>query len=111
MGITSREENSFIIVEADGRLDAASAPAFEKEVIALFSGEKPKLLIDLARLEYISSAGLRAILSLTKKTKAAKGSLALCNVTGLVREVIELSGFDSFLPIFDDVAAAMAQSA
>jgi anti-anti-sigma factor len=107
MSIISREENNFIIVEAEGRLDAATAPAFESDVAALFADQPPKLLLDLTKLDYISSAGLRVILSLTKKSKAAKGSLALCNVTGLVREVIELSGFDNFLPIFETVVAAM----
>ena len=63
------------------------------------------MIFDFKDLEYISSAGLRVILKATKEMKRTKGLIVLCSVQDYVREVFEIAGFDTFLPIeetFDD---------
>ena len=106
MNISTRDENGFWIIRLEGRLDIGNAAEFEKVCLAWVDEGKNKLVLDFGALEYISSAGLRSILSATKKAKAANGGLSLCGLSGLVAEVISISGFDSILTVFADVAQA-----
>jgi len=57
------------------------------------------MIIDFKDLEYISSAGLRVILKATKALKREDGKMMLCDMQDYVKEVFEIAGFDSFLPI------------
>ncbi len=107
MNITNRTEKGYLIIAVDGRLDAITAPVLEKECGNWIEQGNQKLIFDFAALEYISSAGLRVILATAKKVKGPGGSLALCSLTGLVEEVISVSGFDSFMPVYADVEKAM----
>ena len=66
------------------------------------------MVLDLARLDYISSAGLRVVLLLAKKLKQAGGALALCDIQPSVREVFEISGFLAILTVCDTRAQAVA---
>lgn len=66
------------------------------------------IVLDFGGLEYISSAGLRSILAATKKVKTVNGSLSLCALSGLVEEVVTISGFDNILTVYEDVAQATA---
>ena len=61
-----------------GRLDGIYSSAFAKEVGELITGGNPKILIDFAEIDYVTSAGIRAVLLLMKKAKASGGSFALC---------------------------------
>ena len=84
-----------------GRLDARSAPDFEKEAIAAVDAaeENIHMVLDFSNLEYISSAGLRSILVLAKRISPSGGKVVICGMSGVVEEVIAVSGFDSFLPV------------
>ena len=73
MNISTRNENGFWIIRLEGRLDIGNAAEFEKACLAWIDEGKNKLVLDFGALEYISSAGLRSILSATKKAKAANG--------------------------------------
>ncbi|ATW27838.1 STAS domain-containing protein [Candidatus Formimonas warabiya] len=110
MEITIQNENGYLVVKAVGRLDTNTAAQFEQECAPCLTGTANKTVLDFSKLEYISSAGLRCILSMAKKLKAGGGSLVLCGLNGLVEEVIRISGFDSFLPIFADVACAIKEN-
>ena len=90
------------VLSLSGRLDAMTAADFEKESLAWIDGGDRKILLDLAELEYISSAGLRAILALAKRAKAVGGVLAVSSMTGMVAEVFTISGFDAFIPVAAD---------
>jgi anti-anti-sigma factor len=104
---TIRRDDS-LVLSVTGRLDAVTAPELERDFPAAAAR---RLILDLSGLEYISSAGLRIILALVKGQKASGGSLSVCGLSGLVGEVFAVSGFDSFLPIYPDVEAALAASA
>ena len=81
-------------VALEGRLDTLTAPDLEKELTPLDG--VTDLLIDCKDLEYISSAGLRVLLSL-QKTMNKQGSMSLTNVRQEVMEVFELTGFTDIL--------------
>ncbi len=107
MKVYIQEEEGYVVIRAEGRLDTNTALDFERECAPCIAGENKKMILDFSKLEYISSAGLRCILNMAKKLRSEGGSLALCGLRGLVEEVIMISGFDSFLTIFEDVDSAI----
>lgn len=106
MNVSTRMENDFFVVKLEGRLDIGTATQFEKDCMTWIEQGKRQFVLDLAGLEYISSAGLRSILAATKKLKPLGGRLSLCGLSGLVEEVVTVSGFDNILEVYSDVAAA-----
>ena len=95
MNIDFNKNNGVLNVALDGRLDTITAPEFEKFLCENYDGESA-LIINCEKLLYISSAGLRILLSAQKKTK---GSMKLTNVCELVMEVFEMTGFADILTI------------
>jgi anti-anti-sigma factor len=82
----------------EGRLDTTSSPAAQ-EVLMKVAGEYAKITLDFADLTYVSSAGLRVILTLQKQINRTGGSLTLINVSPAVMEVFEMIGFSGILNI------------
>lgn len=93
-----------------GRMDAVTAPVFEKQCTLWIEEGENALLLDLQGLEYISSAGLRSILAVGKKIKGQNGKLLFCNMSGTVRGIFDISGFASIFPIFDTLDQALVQA-
>ena len=81
-----------------GRLDTTTAPELEEELKKLFEEGSKDLVIDLEQLEYISSAGLRVLLS-AHKTMAKQGNMRLLHANEVVMEVFEVTGFVDILNI------------
>lgn len=88
-----------VILRIDGRLDAASAPILERKINSLIDEDHYHLILDFTRIDYLSSAGMRVLLSATKKLKSKKGALILFSVADDVGEVIKMAGFDKILHI------------
>ena len=86
-----------LVIELEGRLDTTTAPQLEEELKNSLDGVT-ELVLDLGALEYISSAGLRVLLS-AYKTMRGQGSMKITNANELVQEVFEVTGFSDFLPI------------
>jgi anti-anti-sigma factor len=91
-----------------GRLDTAGASAFEREMTAATQTENRRLLIDLANLVYVGSAGLRVLLMAAKRLRASGGSIALCGLQPQVAEVFDISGFTAVVPVYADRQTALA---
>jgi stage II sporulation protein AA (anti-sigma F factor antagonist) len=104
----NRKEGGGTVVTLVGRLDAVTTPEYEQRVQALIAGGENRLVIDLARLDYISSAGLRGLLLTAKQVRARGGQVRFANVTGSVRSVFEMSGFAGMFAIEESVAAALS---
>jgi anti-sigma B factor antagonist len=97
-------------VKPEGRLDFDAAPGFQQSVERLFAGQAPAaVIIDGSALEYVSSAGLRAVLLAAKAAQRAGSAFALCALQPAVREVFELSGFSQIMAIHPDLETARAQ--
>ena len=86
-----------LTVAIEGRLDTITAPELETELKASLDGVE-KLVLDFSKLEYISSAGLRVLLS-TQKRMNTQGSMALKNVNDTIMEIFEVTGFNDILTI------------
>jgi anti-sigma B factor antagonist len=102
-----KNQEGFVVVRVTQRLDASTTPEFEKRCVEIISADTPRMVLDFSNLEYISSAGLRSILATAKKLQALGGGLSLCGLSGLVEEVISVSGFDRVLPVYAGVDDAV----
>ncbi len=108
MEFQSRKEGGAVVVALGGRLDAVTAPEYERQVHELVDAGESRIVIDLAELSYISSVGLRGLLLTSRLLKEKSGQLRFANVTGNVRSVFNMSGFATMFPIDESVAAALA---
>ena len=95
MKIEFIKENETLTVTLDGRLDTVTAPELEAFLADKYNGTKA-LVLDCAKLAYVSSAGLRVLLGAQKKMK---GAMKLTGVCELVMEVFEMTGFADILVI------------
>jgi len=90
-----------------GRIDGTNAPAVEKDILAQL-GDHKSLVVDLAGIDYISSAGLRVLLVAAKTARQRGGSLMLVAPKPAIVEILKISGFDKILPIHPTMDAAVA---
>jgi anti-anti-sigma factor len=102
-----RKDESAVIVSVTGRIDTISAPDLQQKLEEIVAQGEKRIVIDLSRLEYVSSAGLRSLLIGAQKTKASGGKLCCCALQGMVKQVFEISGFGRMIPIFDCVEKAL----
>lgn len=97
-----------LVLKPSRRIDSANAKTFEEEAYALLDKGPVKVVIDSTDLDYISSAGLRVILTTAKKAKAAGGGLTIACAKVNVKEVLQVSGFDTIFGMHETVDAAIA---
>ncbi len=111
MEITHRVENEILIFAIKGRLDAATAPIADETINKTLEEHINRLLFDLSALEYLSSGGLRVILSAAKELRRREGKVVLAGLTQYVYEIFEVSGFNSLIPIKDTVEEGLKELA
>lgn len=109
MEITFKKEKGGLIVSAKGRIDAVTAPDFEKILSEKIAAGESNLIVNLSELEYISSAGLRSILAIAKVLKAKGGKMIFACLKGTVKDVFKISGFGSIFQIYETEEEAIAQ--
>ena len=99
MTITKQLSGNTLTVAIEGRLDTLTAPELEAELKTSLEGVN-SLVMDFTKLDYVSSAGLRVLLS-THKAMQGKGGMKITHINDIVREVFEVTGFSSILNIED----------
>ena len=97
MTITKNQNGTSLEIALEGRLDTMTAPELEAELNKSLEGAE-SLTLDFSKLDYISSAGLRVLLS-AHKAMSAKGGMKVTNVNEIVREVFDVTGFADILTI------------
>lgn len=107
MQVTTRMQGDVTIAAITGSLDSASSPAAQQALDAAVAGGARKLAVDFTGLDYVSSAGLRVLLGTAKRVKASGGSLRMFGLNASVREVFEISGFATILPVFPGEGEAL----
>ena len=95
---SSEEKNGWFIWQLEGRLDRLTAEEAAEKGAELLPGQA-KFALDLSRLEYLSSAGIRALLKIAKEAEEKGAAFALISQGGMVREVLETSRLDMFVDI------------
>ena len=97
MTISKSQNGGELTLKVEGRLDTMTAPELEAELGKSMDGAD-SLILDFGKLEYISSAGLRVLLS-AHKAMSSKGGMKVTNVNEIVREVFDVTGFADILTI------------
>ena len=100
-------KNDFIVVTVVGRMDAVSAPDFEGYLNDLIADGALRIIVDFEALDYISSAGLRSVLITAKKIQAKNGEIMIVSLHDTVKEIFEISGFNTIIPVYGSVDAAL----
>jgi anti-sigma B factor antagonist len=107
MEIIEENQRGINIYKLNGHLDSNTSLGFENKLIQAIDDGSKSMIIDFKNLDYISSAGLRVILKATKALKREDGKIMLCDMQDYVKEVFEISGFDSLLPIVGSMGDAL----
>ncbi|MGN0131295.1 MAG: STAS domain-containing protein [Lachnospiraceae bacterium] len=98
MQIELEKKEKELILYLTGRLDTTTAPELQKALDKEL-GDTSELIIDMKKLEYLSSAGLRVLLATTKKMTKKGGKMTICHANQNVRDVFEITGFKKLLNI------------
>ena len=98
--IAVSELNEVRLLEVSGRVDTISADELHAALSDSIDNGRTQLVVDLQDVEYMSSAGLRELVSALKLVNKQQGDLRLANPSGRVMEVLELAGLDSIFKIF-----------
>ena len=97
MTINKQKNGNGLFISLEGRLDTTTSPALEQELKESLEGVE-LLALDFEKLDYISSAGLRVLLS-AQKTMNKQGEMKIKNVNETILEIFEVTGFNDILTI------------
>lgn len=103
MNMISSEKGKYLILNIEGRVDTSNYEKFAQELQIHIDGGKKFLVLDLQKLDYISSSGLRVFLSILKTLRAIEGDVILCCLNDKIKSVFEVSGFLSLFRAIDNV--------
>ena len=108
MEITTKQFKSCDMVVVKGRVDSSTAPQFTEALEVITGDGRFKIVVDMSDLEYMSSAGFRALLSGQRVCKRYnRGEIVLAVVPERVKEALELAGFTELFKTFDDAVEAV----
>ena len=110
MELLAEDVDGNVVLEVRGRVDSLTAPALQDQLTRALQTPDTGVIVDLTRVEYLSSAGLRALLVAMQQAQKVHGKLVLHGLNERVREVFEISGFISILTVCtsrDDALALM----
>lgn len=97
MNINKTTQDSTLTIALEGRLDTTTAPQLDAELKESIA-DHTELILDFAKLEYLSSAGLRVLLT-AQKTMSKQGKMVIRNVNDVITEVFDVTGFSDILTI------------
>jgi anti-anti-sigma factor len=101
MDIHEERKDGFLVLCLEGRLDALNSKLFEEKVLGVIDEGETRFVIDLSRLAYVSSAGLRVFLVASKRLSPAGGKVVLCSLQEPVQQVFDIVGFYSIFSILN----------
>jgi anti-anti-sigma factor len=105
--ITEQSSGKATLVELAGRLDSPNAPKVHDRLAAIIAGGNA-VVLDFAKVEYVTSAGFRVLLLVARQAEKAGCRFVLCAITGKVRQLFDLGGFLDVLPIARSREEALA---
>ena len=108
MQIDTRLVDGMTVIDMAGRLDTSTSGDAYDEMVAIAKSGVTKVVLNLDKMEYVSSAGLRVILTAAKLLKSSMGEMKICHANGVVKEVLETSGFNHLIDIHDEEKDAIA---
>lgn len=107
MQISVKTVKEVKVLQLEGKLNTLNSPDVDERLTQLIDAGETRILVNLEKLDYISSSGLRVLLAVAKKLKSAGGELRICSVDDFVKEVFEISGFATILRVFRNETDAL----
>ncbi len=107
MNIETRELKHVSVVKITGRVDSATAPEMEQTLQDLINTDRNQMVLDLQDTEYMSSAGLRVMVTTLKAAKKNGGDLKLAQLSPRVKEVLDLAGLTPVFNVHADLVEAV----
>ena len=108
MDITTSTVNGVIVISVSGSLDGSTYQKAQEEIMKLVS-PGCCLVLDLSKCSYISSAGLRVLLMITKQLDSKKGRWAFAGLSDEIKDVMDMTGFSGFFKTFATIEEASAE--
>jgi serine/threonine-protein kinase RsbW len=108
MEISTRQQGAAWVVKLTGNLDSVTSPKAQQELEAIVQAGAHRIAVDFSALDYISSAGLRVLLGIAKKVGTKGGALRTFGLNQTVREVFDISGFSTILPVSASESEALS---
>lgn len=109
MELNTKNESGATVVSVKGKVDTVTAPDFGKYLEEQINKNQNTLIVNMAELYYMTSAGLREILGAGKKLKEKGHEILLAGLQENIQEVFQISGFASLFKIFDTEESALEQ--
>jgi anti-anti-sigma factor len=107
MQVSLQQLNLVDILKISGRLDSQWVEDLETSIDSLINKKRVKLVLDFSDLEYISSAGLRVLVSALKQTRAMKGNVVLANIPVQIQDTLAIVGFNSLFSQYNSILEAV----
>lgn len=99
-------DDHILKISLDGRLDIEGTQAIDMKFTALTATKKAAVLVDMTKVSFLASIGMRTLLSCAKASSARGGKMVLFSPQPMVKDVLETSGVATLIPAYDDLAAA-----
>ena len=109
MLMSVKTANDVMVLEFEGKLDTQTSPDAQRELTRLVEEGARKILVDFDKLDYVSSAGLRVLLTTAKQLNAENGELRICCLNELVSDVFDISGFITIFKVFASASEALKE--
>ncbi len=106
--MNTEQKEGVLIAKPEGRIDGVNARDFHEALTKAIGADSSPVLVDLAAINYISSAGLRTFLLVAKTLQQRSAQFALCSLSDPIREIFEISGFDKIIAIHPSEDEALA---
>lgn len=110
MDMQETKTGNALVITFKGRLDSVTSPPTQDRLLALVERGESRLVLDLAQLDYVSSAGLRVFMLVAKKLKSLNGRVVLCGLQEPIREIFDIAGFSSLFPVTNTREEALQQA-
>ncbi|HEY2107497.1 MAG TPA: STAS domain-containing protein [Candidatus Binataceae bacterium] len=107
MEISEQHDGGVVILGPVGRLNNETSPEFQSRLLGCVGSSGASVLVDLSAVDYVSSAGLRALMTASKQSKAMGGRLAVAGLNAVVKEIFAISRFSYVVTVFETPAQAL----
>ncbi len=107
MEISTRDHKRASVIRVTGRIDSNTSPEFDAKLKEYINSNRVHIVLEMDQTEYISSAGVRALISAQKAVKPKGGQVALSNPSAKVRDVLKLAALESLFSIYDKTEDAV----
>jgi len=106
MNVNIKTDGNIVIISIEGSIDSKTAGDLQSQIMEKVS-ETNNVLLDLTKVDYVSSAGLRVLLMIYRQIKSKNGKVILVGVSEEIRDVMSMTGFINFFEIADNIDNAL----